>query len=670
MLIPKRVIDVKIYCTKYTWNPLNANDFPMENVNFFTDYSRYAPWAAPTRDTTVYDLYHTLVEGGLGDITWDLENLEPKEYGYNYFMYNSNLKLKITGLLPLKKADGSPTNIMPRDYFNIDGDNRYIKYLILIRIQYIDSMGNTTAKNIFQGILNPDEISLSETTDDDSDIYSLQVVGFNKEFKNYYTKTPLKPVSTYLDGRQNICDVDLYQALTGTNKFDVDYRLLYGMHFIPLEEGMSIMFSGNIALPTGNEVMFDDVITGQGVLNPTPTVGDIDFDFGYGMAVRPIIYSRPDSDPGYNVVDDWVCKSGLEAFDNLNRYTFLTELCQQMGWIFYFRLDDEMLIEGQGVMHLYICNRDAVDETVDDIDYNLALSWETKASLDVAFVDVVLLKESEIAATNRGYAIEGSNDDESPSLNGVRYVIAQTNFQRGFFTPLPEARPVNDVNWNDLKYVGNGYLFNVKYHDGLVPWSSVTRLQKISWIREHAITFRNYYYTWSGGFSGDAVRNYYDVTYELDAALLIECEMSNWMQLNVLNGANYTSTSVWWGNSYGYQTVQQNHYVYRGNIANSLVRIQRKKTSASTSAYTCTHYGQYVKSQQFQSNFQKFLYNLSTKIYDVEIQDIDLNFERKKRILNYPYADIGKEHYRVIKQSFNIEHNTTSLTLQKINEDA
>ena len=439
-----------------------------------------------------------------------------------------------------------------------------------------------------------------------------------------------------------------------------------------MEEGLSNIFQGNIALPTGTNIVFEDSLMAQGVLNPSPAVGEIYKDLGYVFAVRPLIYSRP-SLASINIVGDWVCKSGIESFQGLTRYQLLYELCVQMGWIFFFNLEDDMIIEGQAIMKLHIMNRANVPEEVDDIDYTLALKWTIKSSLEVRFIDTLVMEESELACTNRGYGISGSNDNESPSLNGMSYIIAANNFRLGWHTPLPYAKPTNDVNWAyiETQPTGNNpMLFHVIYHDGIYPWDSVTRIQRIVWERDRFITFRSYYYTWSGGVSGEAVLNHYDNSYETDSMLRLDFNKSDWAKVNIMNTI-YTDTvgGVWRGNSYGTTNLDY-HYIYRGTVANSFIRIGIKRTSSTTDAYTAIqHYGQYVKTATFQNNFQKFVQNLNTKIFEIDLQDIDLNFVHKKRILNYPY-DSGEATYRVTKQKLNLEEGITTLTIQKIDEDA
>lgn len=154
------MFNYSIYCTKQTW----ASTTQEKDINIFSDVS-------PTIDTPIL----------LSDYLIDISEIEYSFEETNYINY-TNLIYKEASDINLKTSGIKNINYL-KSYFQILEDTSFIKFLIEIK--------DSNSVTLYKGIVNQDALKEQFTDDDDNKIIEIQVLGFEKEFKSYYTEKKL-----------------------------------------------------------------------------------------------------------------------------------------------------------------------------------------------------------------------------------------------------------------------------------------------------------------------------------------------------------------------------------------------------------------------------------------------------------------------------------------------
>jgi len=258
---------LRIVLEKYSW----ANTTVINEVNFFGLTN-----PTLTQSLTVHNnlAKSYLVKDSFGDVNYDFANVDE-----NNSLYFSASSLSFQLLNAIGQGEDLDS------FFEIYTTDNYIKFKLFI---YDDS-----EDLIYTAIISKDGVSYANR---EQSIISVLAVGYEKEFKEYYSNVKMVHPDS-IDNENSI-------------KADID---LTGLNFKYLSTVIGILFERvSITFPSVAGAMW--------------------------VADKPYIYS-PLSVMSEN--DLFECKSGLINFYNagMTSYEYLNFMCLSMGWIWFFYLD-------------------------------------------------------------------------------------------------------------------------------------------------------------------------------------------------------------------------------------------------------------------------------------------------------------------------------------------
>lgn len=162
--------NLKILCQGFTW-PIGT---PIPERSFFSDTLA----SASTREI---DLVDFLLD--IGDLHYKFEDTDNQGGANQHFFESGNITLKLDGAVFIN----SETPYM-RDFFKIKEDTSYTKYKV--RLYYNDDM-------LFQGTVHQDGLKEMYRSDNDDQTLECLIVGFEKEWREYYRSKPLLNAQSY-----------------------------------------------------------------------------------------------------------------------------------------------------------------------------------------------------------------------------------------------------------------------------------------------------------------------------------------------------------------------------------------------------------------------------------------------------------------------------------------
>jgi len=258
---------LRIVLEKYSW----ANTTVINEVNFF-GLTNPTLTGSLTVHNNLAKSY--LVKDSFGDVNYDFANVDE-----NNSLYFSASSLSFQLLNAIGQGEDLDS------FFEIYTTDNYIKFKLFI---YDDS-----EDLIYTAIISKDGVSYANR---EQSIISVLAVGYEKEFKEYYSNVKMVHPDS-IDNENSI-------------KADID---LTGLNFKYLSTVIGILFERvSITFPSVAGAMW--------------------------VADKPYIYS-PLSVMSEN--DLFECKSGLINFYNagMTSYEYLNFMCLSMGWIWFFYLD-------------------------------------------------------------------------------------------------------------------------------------------------------------------------------------------------------------------------------------------------------------------------------------------------------------------------------------------
>jgi hypothetical protein len=232
------------------------------------------------------------------------------------FIQASNFSFKISDLekLKVKRANSSIEYYWPRQFFDVDIPFDNEKWRVYLYKGDRTSRGEAD-ELLLQGIISIGAVSEQFANDDSSDVLDFTVVGFEKEFKDYFQSVPLP------------------------------YPLTGWQNFTPLQVQMQHM---SIESMLGKICGISDAGFGT-VIAPEIAEWFItrvpNFEWVAVAGGLPYLFLKN----GYDVV----------AYNGENVYDFVRRLCNSCGWKFYF-LADKFIIR----------NKVSSNQNLVTLDYN------------------------------------------------------------------------------------------------------------------------------------------------------------------------------------------------------------------------------------------------------------------------------------------------------------
>lgn len=158
--------NLKILCRGYQW----AVGTKPEDINFFSSVAR-------TPIGIEIDLQDFLLD--LGKLKYSFEGTDSGYSSARHYFESGNLSLKLDSAVYIN----SSTPYLEQ-YFKIKEDTTYIKYKVVV--------SHTVYGLLFSGTVHQDGLKEAFTQGNNSDIIDCMIVGFEKEFRDYYATKSLK----------------------------------------------------------------------------------------------------------------------------------------------------------------------------------------------------------------------------------------------------------------------------------------------------------------------------------------------------------------------------------------------------------------------------------------------------------------------------------------------
>ena len=324
--------NLNIYCQGFQFDTTDEDE-----ANFFSSVSRSAV-------TDKIDLKDFLL---IQDLKLK-RNFNTTDTGYNgrnnLFFESSNIDFKLTDL---EKGHGLESTVTISSFFMLFDDTRFIKY----KVQIYNS--NVL---VWQGIVYQEGIKEDFTNDDGNKVLSVLCLGWESEFKEYFSNKPLPVWSS----QTWLSPVPFYYTAPGST---AGWETQQGRNFFSI---VNSLISDN-ATVQGDIVNW--IVSKNGWLHNDSTYLN------------------------------WFIKSGYDRmWTEESVYGFIEKMCNAMGWQWFFAT------KSTGEYALHIKKRGgAVGLSTYEIAYEDFIRWEVTKHPRIVTYDYVIVLDGTFVGGNNGF---------------------------------------------------------------------------------------------------------------------------------------------------------------------------------------------------------------------------------------------------------------------------
>ena len=629
-----RANKLKILCQGFWWNKeLIKQDY--YKMSFIANETQ------PGFFTPELDLMNYIEEGSLGDIEFNFEELALDESGNTkekYFLASEFSFNVINGIyekyaMQTEFGVWETKDFSMEDFLRVKKDTTYIKYKVRVMYNYGYGTGTDKWRTIYKGCIEQDGIEATYSKDNNNGIIKIQVIGYEKQFKEYFEKQPL-PIFTSLYGLHST----QYQIKErGNDGTPYNRSLLY----CSLKYAF---FSSHTFHTLPNELFFDFNISieFEGITYHDYTLIEEPHFIKYGGTNwnpnHPIFYRN-----GYN-----------RAFaDGENLFGFVKKLCNSMGWIFFFAMVQPPNPNSDYELHFCIRDRfnynSATPFTIDNNKIDESGITISKASPETT-VSVIVIPDGEFKG---GYARKALYDKSfifaSPYFWGNRIVVLDESSN----LPLSGTKKIIANHFDNVRQNGDEY-DNISFH----PYSQLVEKNDNEYkFKTIGNILSNYYIDEEGQIR--YTRDYAEPIdiksfgYSLKDVLIInagvnkvgrQVDATNMVHSDlIVNETSQTSERAMW---------------FTGNYG-EMLSIEAGQNNVNTTY--C--YNDIIQTDEFKNNFLKFKVSHANMTVGITYLDILTNPNQSIKFLNNEV--LGNEKFALAKMIIKLESGKTKLTLTK-----
>ena len=349
--------NLNIYCQGFQFDTTDEDE-----ANFFNSVSRSAV-------TDKIDLKDFLL---IQDLKLK-RNFNTTDTGYNgrnnLFFESSNIDFKLTDL---EKGHGLESTVTISSFFMLFDDTRFIKY----KVQIYNS--NVL---VWQGIVYQEGIKEDFTNDDGNKVLSVLCLGWESEFKEYFSN---KPLPIWNDGWQPQWlspEAFYYTAPGGV----AGWQFQRGTKFIEL---LSNVINSPLTIQSGISAWY--------------------------ISKNGWLHNKPSSE-----YFNWFVKSGYDRmWTEESVYGFMEKSCNAMGWQWFFGLDIT------GNYNPIIKKRGGADGlSTYSISYEDFIRWEVTKHPKIITYDYVIILDGNFVGGNQGFPDGYSVPEVGADHRGERMAV-------------------------------------------------------------------------------------------------------------------------------------------------------------------------------------------------------------------------------------------------------
>jgi len=334
---------IKIICERYFWYGIPESE--VHKANFFS--TEPPPTLSVTADLTKF-----LVQDGFGKIKYEFDTTAQAGDGTNrLFFIASDLRLSFSN------CAGDINGYSLARFFMLNADTTFIKFRVKIFYEN---------KLVYMGIIDQDGIEIPIGTNNESDIITCNVIGYEKEFVDYYSKEYLKP--------------------NGLLTWGVHYAMP-SVPFVTDEDEEELVQPNTITLKNAIIQNMSSVSLKAEDIRLEESIKD------YEVVQTPFFYRAGNSNELI-----WT-KTSYERVENENdgretRWDWLKRLCNGMGWVIFFFYEDGKFCMG-------IKNRSSVSLPTANLDVrNFSEFKVSKDKAQMTFDHTIIIDGTLIGSDN------------------------------------------------------------------------------------------------------------------------------------------------------------------------------------------------------------------------------------------------------------------------------
>lgn len=578
---------MRLLCKKYQWDSgTDTND-----VNFYSS-------AVPSLIETI-DLYDYLVKDSLSPFGYDPEAVDSE----------NNLVIKASNVSFRLKNDISEIARVTKlqDFFEIYNVNDYIKF----RFEFYE---DDSAEMTFRGIIYKDGVTFNERS---NDIIDATVLGYEKEFKDYYIN-------------QTLGSPDLWTGSTGSGGNPIEIN---GFKFFNLSYALRQIFP------------------------------NIDFAFSYDLtnfinkyylAEKPFTYAAddPSDSTWFEELENFLhVKTGYSCYylDGINKYDWFDSLLSSKGWVWYFK-------NGQMIIKQRAANEITDTTTIDFAEVGIEDSIKT---------EIVTNSFDTVIMENGRYF-----DNDNPNTGDLR----NAGLLIGFDIATGKARDVSCSSRmvvSSNTYSNNQIPFRNFWKQGSNDYTiggfPTHNYMDYAGQQGSSHQFKKVSMTLSAGTGDQYSFSESSYSYNTGKTLTINPVINSVNNSGGVDRRNpRADTGAYYGQGnffYAANQVNTNgHIYYNGNPGSSVFKYE-----ANTNKYI--NYETECKRQQFKDNFKPLLKGSNNYriIFEMEVKQLITDPAQNIIIDNYPYKDLSGKIFSIQKLSFDYINKTSQLTLLMLN---
>lgn len=396
---------MKILCQKYTW----LDEVEIKDVNFFSNGQRVV---SPPIDLTDY-----LIKNSLGKFTLGIQNIDSGDF--SLYIESGNVSFQLLNGKEWQYGQGIS------EYFGVYNLNKRQKFLV----KFITDDG----QQVFEGIIYGHNLDFLNR---ESEVLSVLVVGFEKEFKDYYSNIRLKEVS----GWTNLPGISLQ-----------------GLQVIPLIDVLEQNFNSE----------FLQIELSPALLN-------------YKVAKYPYFYTPI---PQFNGGTAFI-KTGYESFrrDLCSTFDWINSTVLPMGWVYFF--------EGR---KLHIKNLYELSYDVQVIDFEKTnITHSVENEIDDAVIENIIIDDGKYYSN--GYLLTPTTSNPYPGFSTAQYVGGERknvfSYQHDFSS---RTLPWRNITFNGIDiykiFYGNKTNIYLDTTEGGYRFREFT-----VWLPIPTVTYKEYFY--------------------------------------------------------------------------------------------------------------------------------------------------------------------------------
>ena len=562
---------MRLECIKYKWDT-GTEDI---DINFFSD----------VEPTTLgsYDLYEYYVDETMSEIEYSIEDIDIDN---TLYLKTSNLQLNVYD-----------DNVLI-DFFECYNANKYFKW----KLNYYEE--DTL---IYSGIIYKDGINIDSVEDK---ILSLIVIGYEKEFKDYFQNKQLESSASFP---------------TSTGVATNHLPNLTGLRFYGARTFFKHLFA-NISFygETSSSHWLNNYYISEMAYTYSPNTNFYD----YGNVIH--------------------IKTGYDCFynDGISKMTFYNSMLLGYGWIWFFYLNQ-----------LVISERAAMDYSILEIDCEeVEVSQSLKHNYNQFQVDNVVIDNGEYFDKDNNftntYSCFGFFDANRPETQRSHSLIGHSSMiYSSSVNYSNRVRPFRSMVYGGTS--NNTYLMDFRSH----------RLTRNVSSDEFNFTVEKIYLPQQS--SGYLAFESSKVNYSTQKTLRIIPYINSRANSAGFDSHNPRANSgAYYGNGNFYsaanQPITDSHGLYNGSPSNAVIYYD-----ADLDKYV--NYEMYAQTDKFKRNFKKFLKTNDEVIIQIEVKQLITNPLQTIKLVNYQDADFTDKTFSIINLSFHPIDKISTLTLQMIN---